>query len=450
MFPTIGDLISYLFHISVKINLQTFGTLMALAFAGAYVVFTAEFKRKEGDGTIGMIGKEGDGMIVKEKVGEPGFLVEQSSSLAEQPRSLMEQASSLVEQPHSLVEQPSSLVGEPGSLVEQPRSLVEQPSSLVEHPVSPVILSVSTLELLLNTALGFLFGYKVIDVLLALFQGADPAPGFLSLHGNILAGCLFALIWGGWVYKDRRLSAPKEPHTHPYQLMPYITFMVACWGFLGAKLFDAVEHFQELRYEPLKVLLARSGFTYYGGLIFGALTCLYIAYKNKIRLIHMADIGSPGMMLAYGIGRIGCQLSGDGDWGIVNRHVKPGWIPQWAWASTYPHNAIDAGVYMPACNCYQLPLGVYPTPLYEAVICILLFAGMWIIRKRLKTPGAMFCLFLILNGTERFLIEYLRITPKYFLHLSQAQMIALLFITGGLAGFVSLTSRSYFSALKTT
>jgi phosphatidylglycerol:prolipoprotein diacylglycerol transferase len=246
------------------------------------------------------------------------------------------------------------------------------------------------------------------------------------------------------VYTDRRRSVLQEPketehYQHPYQLMPFIVFMVAVWGFLGAKLFDAVEHIQELRYVPLEVLLARSGFTYYGGLIFGALTYLYIGYKNKIKLIHMADIGSPGMMLAYGIGRIGCQLSGDGDWGIINRHVKPGWIPQWAWASTYPHNAIDAGVFIPGCtlqHCHQLPFGVYPTPLYESVLCILLFWGMWMIRKRIKTPGAMFSLFLILNGTERFFIELLRITPRYnilFMQLSQAQMIALLFIAGGVA-----------------
>lgn len=372
MFPTTGDLISYLFHIPVKINLQTFGTFMALAFAGAYVVFVAEFKRKEADGTI-------RGMMVKETVGLPP----------------------------------------------------------------------SPLELLLNVTLGFLLGYKGIDVLLVLFRGADPAPGFLSLQGNLIAGGVFALVWGIWVYKDKLPESKEvERYKHPYQLMPFIVFMVACWGFTGAKLFDAVEHIQELRYVPLQVLLARSGFTYYGGLIFGGLTCLYIGYKNKIRLIDMADIGSPGMMLAYGIGRIGCQLSGDGDWGIVNRYVKPGWIPQWAWASTYPHNAIDAGVYIPGCtlqHCHQLAAGVYPTPLYESVICIVLFSFLWMIRKRLRTPGIMFFLFLILNGTERFFIEQLRITPKYFLQLSQAQMIALLLIAGGLAGFVWLTMIPYFS-----
>lgn len=364
MFPTIGDLISYLFHITVKVNLQTFGTCMALAFAGAYVVFVAEFKRKENDGTI-------SGMQVK--------------------------------------------------------------------PASKPV------EVMVNAGIGFLIGYKVVAIVLALLQHQDPVSLLFSLRGNWIAGCLLALVWGIWAYYSYKIIVSQ--FIHPYQLMPYIVFMVAVFGFIGAKLFDAVEHFQELLYNPIQVLFARSGFTYYGGLIFGALTYLYIGYRHKIKLIHMADIGSPGMMLAYGIGRIGCQLSGDGDWGIVNRHVKPDWIPQWAWAYTYPHNAIDAGVFKN--GYYELPLGVYPTPLYEAVLCILLFMGMWMVRKRLRVPGAMFFLYLLLNGIERYYIEIVRITPKYTLfQLSQAQIIALLFMAGGIAGFVWLTGRYYFSPTK--
>jgi phosphatidylglycerol---prolipoprotein diacylglyceryl transferase len=366
MFPTIGDLVSYLFGITVRINLQTFGTFMALAFAGAYVVFVAEFKRKENDGTIGTI------------------------------------------------------------------------------PVKAVDARKSTpVEIGLNALLGFILGYKLLDVVLALFHGQDPAVGLLSLHGNWIAGIVMALIWAGWIYFDHQQNVAAY-QMHPYQLMPYITFMVAVWGFLGAKLFDTAEHLQELSYVPLKVLLSRNGFTYYGGLVFGALTYLWIGYRHKIKLIHMADIGSPGMMLAYGLGRIGCQLSGDGDWGVANRHIKPDWIPQWAWASTYPRNAINAGVYTPGCNCYQLTVGVWPTPLYESVLCIGLFLLMWVFRRRIKTPGFMFFLFLMLNGAERFLIEKLRVTPKYhflFLQLSQAQMIALLFMAGGLVGFTWLAYR---------
>lgn len=347
MYPTI-------FH------LQTFGTCMALAFAGAYVVFVSEFKRREAE--IGLVEVKG-----------------------------------------------------------------------VSRGV----------EIAVNMLVGFVLGYKVWPVVMALVHGVDPAGVLLSWRGSFFVGGLLAIVWGGWSGLSKR---EEMVAVRPYQLMPYITFMVAVWGFAGAKLFDAVEHWEELRYDPVGVLLSRSGFSYYGGLIFGALTYLYIGYRHRIRLIHMADIGSPGMMLAYGIGRIGCELSGDGDWGIVNPYIKPDWVPQWAWASKYPGNAIDAGVMIPGCtseHCHVLPVGVYPTPLYEAVLCILLFAFMWLIRRRVKQAGVMFCLFLVLNGLERYYIEILRITPKYdvlYFQLSQAQVIALLFMAGGVAGFILLNA----------
>jgi len=383
MFPTLGDLFSYLFNTTVKINVPTFGAFMALAFCGAYVVFVSEFKRKERNGTI-------KGFEITE--------VHSNTGLA--------------------------------------------------------------LEIFLNTLPAFLLGYKVRIFLSALFHGGDAAEAFLSLKGSWVTGLLVAVVWAVWVYLDRRKGQHKtgsvvRHYIHPYQLMPHIVFSVAVWGLIGAKLFDAIEHIQELQHEPLWVLLSRGGFAYYGGLIFGALSYLYIGYRRNIPLIHMADIGSPGMMLAYGIGRIGCQLAGDGDWGIINRNIKPGWVPQWLWSSAYPHNAINAGHYIPGClsqHCSVLPYGVYPTPLYEAIGCILLFGCLWFLRTRIKKPGQLFFTFLLLNGAERFLVELIRITPRYHvldMLLSQAQMIALLFMLGGVAGFAVQAYRKHvFSPLS--
>jgi phosphatidylglycerol:prolipoprotein diacylglycerol transferase len=161
-----------------------------------------------------------------------------------------------------------------------------------------------------------------------------------------------------------------------------------------------------------------------------------------MKLVHLADIGSPGMMLAYGVGRIGCQLSGDGDWGIVNHHPKPGFIPQWMWAFNYPHNAINEGVPIPGCNgfyCSQLAHGVYPTPFYEVAICLLFFMLMWIFRRKITIPGFMFFTYLVLNGGERFLIEMIRINPRYNIlgmMFTQASLIGLLMLLGGITGFV--------------
>src|SRR5690606_13982566 len=101
---------------------------------------------------------------------------------------------------------------------------------------------------------------------------------------------------------------------------------------------------------------------------------LYIGIRHGIPWKQLADIGSLGMLVAYGVGRLGCHLSGDGDWGIVNNRDKPfRWLPDWAWSFDFPHNVIHQGVPIPGCTgpyCYVLPEGVFPTSLYEST-CIL-------------------------------------------------------------------------------
>jgi phosphatidylglycerol:prolipoprotein diacylglycerol transferase len=305
----------------------------------------------------------------------------------------------------------------------------------------------SLAEIGVNSFLGFLLGFKAFWAMFnyTIFS-ENPQSYLLSLKGNLVMGILTAAIFGFWVYADKKENELEEPKVvtetvHPYQLMGMILFSVGFFGFIGAKLFDTVEHWDNFRYDPVGTLFNVRGFSYYGGLIFGALTYLYIGHKKGMKLVHLADIGSPGMMLAYGIGRIGCQLAGDGDWGIVNNHAKPGFLPQWMWSFTYPHNAINAGIPLPDCTgnyCNQLVHGVYPTPFYEATICLLFFTLMWVFRNKITIPGFMFFLYLILNGGERFLIELIRINPKYHILgmvLTQAGFIGLLMVLGGLTGF---------------
>jgi prolipoprotein diacylglyceryltransferase len=90
---------------------------------------------------------------------------------------------------------------------------------------------------------------------------------------------------------------------------------------------------------------------------------------------------APTMMFAYAFGRIGCQISGDGDWGIPNTHPKPfSWMPDWLWAYSYPHNVIGEGKPIAGCDgpyCNELFPAVYPTPLYEIIACFILFAVLW-------------------------------------------------------------------------
>jgi len=146
-------------------------------------------------------------------------------------------------------------------------------------------------------------------------------------------------------------------------------------------------------------------------------------------------------MLAYGIGRIGCHLAGDGDWGIVNEAPRPAWLqwaPGWAWSCRYPHNSIHQGVYIPGCPdnyCTVLPAPVFPTSFYEAVVCLLLFMVLWALRRKIKKAGVLFGVYAFMNGAERFAIEFIRVNPHYSIgawKLSQAQLLALGWIAIGL------------------
>jgi phosphatidylglycerol:prolipoprotein diacylglycerol transferase len=315
---------------------------------------------------------------------------------------------------------------------------------IVEGKPAPAI------ELFVNGLLGFLLGFKILGVIISwhLFA-ADPRKFILSGDGSWICGIICGFGFGYWAWYDRKkVQLPQpvvvEKVVHPYQLMLKLVFIVAFWGFIGAKLFDTAEHFDRLKYDPMGTLFSVNGFTYYGGLIFGALAYLYFCHKRGMRLDHLADIGSPGMMLAYAVGRIGCALSGDGDWGIVNTHPKPGWIPQWAWSFKFPHNVINVGIPINNCVgdfCHQLAQGVYPTSFYEAMLCLLLFGLMWAARKHIYAAGLMFYIYLILNGTERILIETIRVNIRYrFLgmDLTQAEWICTLMIIGGIAGILSI------------
>src|SRR4051812_46822808 len=111
-------------------------------------------------------------------------------------------------------------------------------------------------ELAVNGLLGFLFGFKIIGAALAykLFL-YDPKTFIVSTHGSIIAGLIFSCVFAGWAWYGRhseRLPAPSvvEQTVHPYQLLPYMVFFMGFWGFIGAKLFDTVEHLDSLRYNP--------------------------------------------------------------------------------------------------------------------------------------------------------------------------------------------------------
>lgn len=306
-------------------------------------------------------------------------------------------------------------------------------------------------ELALNGVFGFLVGYKLLEGLLNYSDFvANPQTFILSTRGSFLGGILLAALFVYWSYAEKKkeqLSKPKlvKETVHPYQIMGILLMWAAIWGFLGAKIFHNLEYWDDFMRDPIGGLFSFSGLTFYGGLIMGGGAVLYHANKYGIKWVHMLDIAGPGLMLAYAVGRMGCQLSGDGDWGIENVAAKPGWLswaPDWVWAFKYPHNVVNEGVPIPGClgnYCNELPVAVYPTSFYEVLMGLLIFALLWSLRDRIKIPGLMWSIYLILNGIERFLIELIRVNSKYHafgLSFTQAELISFIMVVLGIIGIV--------------
>jgi prolipoprotein diacylglyceryl transferase len=256
---------------------------------------------------------------------------------------------------------------------------------------------------------------------------------------------------------------------HPHQKTWDIIMMAALSGVLGSKLFSILENLDDFFQDPLGQLFSGSGLTVYGGIILAFITVYWFVRKNNIKPIYMMDIAGMGILLGYAIGRIGCQISGDSDWGVV-APPQPAWwfLPDWLWSYHYPNNVSNDGVTVNGCNadaitsmkgyieerckmvcgmryCHQLDPKVFPTPIYETVLSLIGFGLLFIYRKRNKIPGLLFFLYMIFNGVERFLIEFIRINEKYKIlgfNYSQAQYISILFVLIGIAGVIFLISKN--------
>ncbi|MBO9572016.1 MAG: prolipoprotein diacylglyceryl transferase [Chitinophagaceae bacterium] len=345
----------------------------------------------------------------------------------------------------------------------------------------------STRELLINFIGGFLLGYKMLGLFFA--DDAltiDPPAYIFSSQGNLPAGILLGLVLAGvkWYEKNKQKLAKPEERTirlWPHDRVGDMLILALIFGFLGAKVFHNLENWNDFWKNPVDALLSFSGLTFYGGLICAGLAIYFYARKHKIGFRHLCDAFAPALLLAYAIGRIGCQVSGDGDWGIVNTayistrdakvvradsatvnstlrrngeyyktmgymekeevHRKnfpaPSWMPVWMVAYNYPHNTINEGIPIVDCkgdHCEQLPVPVFPTPFYETVVCLLLTGLLFYLRNKLRIPGTLFAVYLILNGLERFFIEKIRVNTKYDIfgfQPTQAELISSLLVIIG-------------------
>jgi phosphatidylglycerol---prolipoprotein diacylglyceryl transferase len=315
-------------------------------------------------------------------------------------------------------------------------------------------------ELVLNFILGFILGYKILALFfLSSSATQDPQTFIFSSMGNWPAGIGLGLVFAGlkwWDKKKQRLEKPEKRKVRiwPQDRVGEITILALIFGLLGAKLFDIFENWSDFLKQPAAYIFSGGGLTFYGGLICATIAIVVYSRKHKIPTRHLADAIAPPLMIAYAIGRIGCQVAGDGDWGIENPGPNPiSWMPDWLWSYNYPHNVIEVGTRIPNClekYCMQLPVAVYPTPLYEIIACTILFFILWLLRKRLRPAGTVFALYLILNGLERFFIEKIRVNNRIDflgLHPTQAEVISSGLIIVGIGMWIFLYTK-YHSTIK--
>ncbi|MEN0039107.1 MAG: prolipoprotein diacylglyceryl transferase family protein [Cellvibrio sp.] len=265
----------------------------------------------------------------------------------------------------------------------------------------------------------------------------------IAMFGTFVALAIVVAAWIGKKEVMRFEQLGKLPSTAssgnkniaPHLLISDLAMICAIFGVIGARLFHLLEYPHEFVQDPIAKIFSRDGFSIYGGLIVGAIAGAVFLRKRAVPLIPMLDALAPSIILGYGIGRIGCQVSGDGDWGTAaNVAAKPNWLPDWLWAQTYENNVV--GVVIPAP-------GVYPTPLYEAAAAFLIFAFLWSIRKTNYRTGFLFSAYLLLSGFERLLIEKIRINSDYHLwgmSFTQAEFISTAFITAGVVGIIKTTN----------
>jgi len=181
----------------------------------------------------------------------------------------------------------------------------------------------SILDLLINGLVGFVFGFKLIGLFFGKPEGIDAQTYIFSSEGNFLGGVLIGGLLAGLKWWDKNKQKLKEPERRNVRIWPHdrvgdIIILGLIFGIIGAKLFDNFENWDDFIQHPVERLFSQSGLTFYGGLILAAIAICWYAAKKGIKLVHLADATAPALLIAYAVGRIGCQVAGDGDWGIYN------------------------------------------------------------------------------------------------------------------------------------
>jgi phosphatidylglycerol:prolipoprotein diacylglycerol transferase len=231
-------------------------------------------------------------------------------------------------------------------------------------------------------------------------------------------GIFFALNFLCWAaVVARRLKEIGKPVDWAYEIL----FASLIGGLVGARLYFLAQNWDEVEGDLLGNLFSGAGLVWYGGLLGGVIAVLLWAWWRDFLRLALLDMAAPALALGYAIGRIGCQVSGDGDYG------KASDLP---WAMGYPDGAVPTA---PGVE-------VQPTPIYETLSMGLLALILWRLRDAL-VPGALFGLYLVGAGLERFLVEFARRNEAVLAGLTAAQLESLGLLVGGVVWLLVLRRR---------
>jgi phosphatidylglycerol---prolipoprotein diacylglyceryl transferase len=223
----------------------------------------------------------------------------------------------------------------------------------------------------------------------------------------------------------RRLRELGRPVDWAYE----IVFAALLGGVVGARSYYVIQNYSQVKHDLLGSIFSGSGLVWYGGAIGGAIGVIaWMRWREALEL-KMFDMCATALALGYAIGRIGCQVSGDGDYGI--RSSLP-------WAMGYPHGTVPT------------PPGVrvQPTPIYETVAMCLLAYVLWRLRDRVR-PGVVFALYLVLSGLERFLVEFIRRNKEVLAGLTAPQVESVVLCAIGLVWLVVMARGAGLGGLRT-
>jgi len=238
--------------------------------------------------------------------------------------------------------------------------------------------------------------------------------GVVFALGFIASGLLVA----------RRLRELGKPVDWAYE----IVFAALVGGVVGARSYYLIEHYDTVKNDVIGSVFSGSGLVWYGGAIGGAIGVIAWMRWRQMLELRTFDMCATALALGYAIGRIGCQVSGDGDYGIASS------LP---WAMAYPHGTVPT------------PHGVrvQPTPIYETVAMCLLAYFLWRIRDKVR-PGVVFALYLLLSGLERFLVEFIRRNNEVVAGLTTPQLTSVALCAIGLVWLAVMWRRGGLDALR--